>query len=512
MNKIKNLGILTTIGLATLFQACSDDSFKEIESGLLGNPNYDTGVYTATVSVNNINEKASQGNGLGGYLLGSYKQEPFGTKKASIVAQVVLPSVNPIFGANSQEKENSDKVQENETVTDAYLYIPFFNQNGSSDKAVYVDKAEYRLDSIYGNAKTKLNINVSVLNYFLRDIDNDLNSQVYYSNLDMKNHLGDNLANQVGYEISNKSITRYKFDDPTTSEDESKTIQDVLAPGIRIPLSIAFFQDKILNKEGGSELANLNVFKNYFRGIAISVENLSENLMMLLNMANAKIELVYSYNSKDKKISSRYEMDLKGVTVNLFNNSEESFTLENDANNIQRIFLSGGQGQTAEFKIFTDAELAELKQKDVLITDASLFLYVDNSFNYSKEPERIYIYNTKTGGILADYSHDSTSGLQLIHLGKLQKENGKGAYYQLRITNHVLNIVKNNAENVPLGIAIASDVRVINSAHYLNTSNEKKNIPMTTLATPLSTVIYGNSKSIDEGKRLKLRISYTKSK
>lgn len=76
----------------------------------------------------------------------------------------------------------------------------------------------------------------------------------------------------------------------------------------------------------------------------------------------------------------------------------------------------------------------------------------------------------------------------------------------------MLNIVKNNAENVPLGIAIASDVRVINSAHYLNTSNEKKNIPMTTLATPLSTVIYGNSKSIDEGKRLKLRISYTKSK
>ncbi|MFK8303425.1 DUF4270 domain-containing protein [Capnocytophaga stomatis] len=521
MNKTIRFKTLAIAGLSTIFCACSDDSFKEIESDLLGNPNYDTGVYTATVSVNNVKEKAVQASRLGGYLLGSYTQEPFGTKKASIIAQVLLPSENPTFGANSQLTETANKSQEEETVTEVYLYIPFFNPNSFSDKVSYLKDTEYVLDSIYGDSKASFQVDVKELNYFLRDIDENLNNQVYYSDLNVDSHLGASLIKEsTKYTISSKPITRSKSGSSADDKDTNNT-EEVLAPGIRIALKTDFFQQKIIDKEGSNELANQNVFKNYFRGIAISADNLSADLMMLLNMAKAKIELVYTYKSsseKDKKITSRYEMNLNGITVNLLNNSEETINADSNPNDVSRIFLSGSQGRTAEFKLFTDAELAEIRKKDVLITDASLFLYVDQSVAYNKEPERIFIYNAKTGAVLADYLHDPTTSsplpdnAQIVHLGKLQKKDGKGVYYQLRITNHILNVVKNNAENVPLGVAIASNVKNNSSAKYLNSSNEKKFIPMNSLSTPLSTVIYGNSPNIDKDKRLQLKINYTKLK
>ncbi|ATA69066.1 hypothetical protein CGC48_10830 [Capnocytophaga cynodegmi] len=523
MNKTMFFKTLAITGLSIIFCSCTDDSFKEIESDLLGNPNYDTGVYTATVSINNVKEKATQANGLGGYLLGQYTQEPFGTKKASIIAQVTLPSENPTFGANSQATEIKNKSQEEETVTEVYLYIPFFNPNSFSKNFSYTKDAEYVLDSIYGDSKASFQVDVKELTYFLRDIDENLKNQVYYSDLNVNNHLGVSLIKEnKSYTISRKAIIRNKLGN--SNDKETDNVGDVLAPGIRIDLKPDFFQQKILNKEGSNELSNQNVFKNYFRGIAISVDNLSADLMMLLNMANAKIELVYTYKSssdkdkKDKKNTNRYEMNVNGITVNLFNNSQEAINLDSNPNDVSRVFLSGSQGRTAEFKLFTETELAEIRKKDVLITDASLFLYVDESVTYNKEPERIFIYNAKTGAILADYLHDPTASLpssndaQTVHLGKLQKKNGKGVYYQLRITNHILNIIKNKAENVPLGIAVASNVKNSFSAKYLNSSNENKFIPMNSLSTPLSTVIYGNSSSIDKDKRLQLKINYTKLK
>ena len=272
MKKIKYFAFA---GLFALL-SCTDDSLKEIGSDLLKNPNFETGVFTATISVSNIKEKKIQTNALKGYLLGKYTQEPFATKKASIISQVVLPSVNPTFGLNSQANEESNKKPENEKVTEVFLYIPFFNANSSLTNPSYTADTHYKLDSIYGNGKATFDLKVNELNYFLRDIDNDLKNQVYYSDLDVSAHLGASLIDvATNYSVNDKSITRYKFDDPRTSEDESKTPNDVLAPGLRIRLKNDFFQNKIIDMEGKSELSSANAFKNYFRGIAISADNFS---------------------------------------------------------------------------------------------------------------------------------------------------------------------------------------------------------------------------------------------
>lgn len=508
MNNIQKILFFATI--VTLFSACSSNDFNEIDGGLLKNPNFDTNVFTATIQVSQIKESAVQTNGLGGYLLGQYSQAPFGTKSATIVAQVTLPAVNPTFGTKTQASENSENKSENETVTEAYLYIPFFNPNSSNSNASYSQNGEYTLDSIYGNRDASFQVNVRELNYFLSDIDTDLNAKIYYSNdTNITSNLGASIVSNTTstYTISNKAITRYQFDNPQTSEDESKKVQDILAPGLRIPLSTNFFQTKIINKEGSSELANANEFKKYFKGISVSTSNFSKDLMMLLNMANAKIEIVYSYETSGTNSTTtetrknRYELSLNGITVNLFNNSGESLT------DSSKIYLSGALGQTASITI-SDTDIANIKSQKLMVTDASLLLYVDNSVSYTKEPERLFIYNTQTGAVLVDYQYDPTSNADsstysyLYHLGKLQKENGKGAYYQLRITNHILNLVNEIGTNVPLGIVIASNVKNTNSGAYLRDTNTKGKILSSAVVTPLGTVI----------KDVKLRISYTQPK
>ena len=508
MNNIQKILFFATI--VTLFGACSSNDFNEIDGGLLKNPNFDTNVFTATIQVSQVKESAVQTNGLGGYLLGQYSQVPFGTKSATIVAQVTLPAVNPTFGTKTQASENSENKSENETVTEAYLYIPFFNPNSSNSNASYSQNGEYTLDSIYGNRDASFQVNVRELNYFLSDIDTDLNAKVYYSNdTNITSNLGASIVSNTTstYTISNKAITRYQFDNPQTSEDESKKVQDVLAPGLRIPLSTNFFQTKIINKEGSSELANANEFKKYFKGISVSTSNFSKDLMIHLNMANAKIEIVYSYETSGTNSTTtetrknRYELSLNGITVNLFNNSGESLT------DSSKIYLSGALGQTASITI-SNTDIANIKSQKLMVTDASLLLYVDNSVSYTKEPERLFIYNTQTGAVLVDYQYDPTSNADsstysyLYHLGKLQKENGKGAFYRLRITNHILNLVNEVGTNVPLGIVVASNVKNTNSGAYLRDTNTKGKILSSAVVTPLGTVI----------KDVKLRISYTQPK
>lgn len=512
MNISKYYKLLIITGLAFLSKSCTSESFKEIESDLLGQPNYSIGVYTATVSVTNIKQKAVQTNGLGGYLLGQYTQNPFGTKKANIVAQVNLSSVSPVFGADSQSAENTNNSQENETVVEAYLHIPFFNENSSVQTPTYTADTEYRLDSIYGNKNATFNVNVKELNYFLSEINQNAEKQIFYSDLNIENHLGSSLATNT-LSISNKAITRYKFDNPDTTEDESKETNDVLSPGIRIALDKTFFQNKIIDKEGANELSNNTLFKNYFRGIHISASNFSQNLMMLLNLSKAKIELVYTYekttDGNRKTLKNRYEMNLGGIMINLFENSGESLNAEN-GNNVQRVFLGGGQ-RNAEFNLFTNAELTEIRSKKVLVTDATLMLHLDESVSYAQKPERIFIYNAKTGGVLADYTLDPTNSAtlsqnsQLVHLAKLNKN-----YYHIRLTNHVANVIKGTTENVPLGIAVASNVKGISVVKYSDSANYIKNIPSNTVTNPLSAVIYGNNQSVEVGKRLQLKISYIK--
>ena len=224
-NTIAKIALFLSIGLFSI--ACNtDNETNSLESGIIGKENFESKEVSIDLDINNIEVSSIQSNGLNTYALGQLTQGDFGKTNASIVTQVLLPSFSPTFGQFSQANEQkAENYNENETVDKVYLYLPFYyketNQTNNQNK---VEKV-YALDSIYGTKTANFTISVDQLDYNLRDTGTDLNSQVYYSDQNITK--GINLASKNIEGLSNKAIIRYKFDDPVTKEDESKTEKDL---------------------------------------------------------------------------------------------------------------------------------------------------------------------------------------------------------------------------------------------------------------------------------------------
>ena len=66
------------------------------------------------------------------------------------------------------------------------------------------------------------------------------------------------------------------------------------------------------------------------------------------------------------------------------------------------------------------------------------------------ELERIFLYDINNNNVLLDYIFDNTSSSdpnfsKINHLGKLERDaSGNGVKYNIRITEHITNLIKND--------------------------------------------------------------------
>jgi hypothetical protein len=425
---------------------------------------------------------------------------------------------------------------------------------------------KFVIDSVFGAGKDKpFSIKVRRSSYFLRDLDPNTNfqqSQEYFSNNTIfNNFLGETIADVDTLTVRNKEIIIFQKDNPDTAEvDESKAVDQTIAPGIYLPLDNGFFQENILNKEGKPELLNNVNFKNYLRGIHIAIGQ-SDDIFMLLNLRGASITMTYTYDAVDnngtatdftddviEKLEAKYSFILTtgggadqngfpspivGNVVNTFVN--EAYPTEildalNSTGNAERIYLKGGAGAYAELKLFDEdnavsqAIINELKTNRWIINEASLVFYVDrealDAAGEVLEPLRLYLYNTKTNSPLFnpanEFSTSDTNSLQrfLFYNGILQKENNKGVKYKVRITDYINSLLLRDAENVTIGLALTSDIGNIGVGNAMVTKEGVKvmtKIPVMSTVNPFGTILYGNNVNATElGKKLQLEISYTK--
>ena len=147
-----------------------------------------------------------------------------------------------------------------------------------------------------------------------------------------------------------------------------------------------------------------------------------------------------------------------------------------------------------------------------------MVFYIDRSTldaaGQTYEPPRLYMYNARTNSNLININHesyddDSYMGVFTNFDGRIQKESNKGIKYEIRLTDHINNIILRDSLNDPLRLEIASDVRF----HLFNKAMEGDNsikIHKYTATTPLGTVLFGNDVSESEqDKKLKLEINYS---
>ena len=421
--------------------------------------------------------------------------------------------------------------------------------DGDDDDSVNPDTGStlYDLDSIIGNEKAKFKIKVSELDYYLRSYDPTSNFekfQQYFSNNQIPSNFSGKVLFDDEVQINPNELVFWNEDNPDTAdEDESTTLKERLSPRIRIPLDKDFFQKKIIDNEGSEILSNNESFKLFVKGLVIEAYDFDEPIHMILNFREAEVRLVYDFkkynkngtddDTTDDEIEDEekfFNLKLDGYRINSIKNepypSNITTQISDTINNPQSVFLKGGEGIMAEIELFKNNDgvnlLEEIKQKEWLVNEANLTMYIDQNMISSKggivEPNRLYVYDLKTKQPLIDYFIDDTNGpkdsqKKIIHGGIIElDENKKGLLYKIKITEHIKNVIRKDSTNVKLGLVVTSDI-----SSSLNTevqdSEQIEFIPTSSVINPFGTVLIGpNPNPSDYNKRMKLNLYYTKAK
>ncbi len=543
--------IAIVVLMGCVLGSCEDD-FNTIGADVIGDTNFEINKAYFDVSAQSRALKSVRTDGLPSYQLGRYEDPLYGVTSATIVSQLTLSSANPIFGKNTPE--NEDETVDSEEVKEVYLYIPFYSEDITDESQDENLPKEYRLDSIYGNQEAIFKLKVERSGFYLGDIDPDgeiADQKEYFSDEDFSSFTQE-LLFEGDVEISNKETLIFNEDDPSTTDvNEAETIAERIAPGIRVPLDINFFQTNLIDKEGSEELRNNGNFKNFLRGVYISTPDLQEHLLMLLNFTGAKITVNYEYKERDNDNNvtvekASFELSMASFTQQgaRVNNVVNTFVNETvDVSDNSRLFVKGGEGSFAEITLDLqndpDGVLDVIRNGKGMLNEANLKFYIDREMldnaNVSLEPEQLYLYKLNDNGeVLDDYFIDANPNVAALlsepflnYGGKLVKgEDEKGIYYKLGITEHLKNVLKvendeNDSEedklekekerNVKLALTVTSNINLVQVMTGNPLTGDPVKIPSASTINPLGTVLIGsNVAPEDEDKKLQLEIFYTK--
>lgn len=519
------------LALTTLFIACDKD-YVSLDSDISGQNNFgmSDSQYEVTAYTKKLNPV--QTNGLPSNLLGFYNDLAYGSTTANVVTQLTPATYDPTF---------PDKVRLDSVV----LTVPYFSTvTGQKDGA-----STYKLDSVYGTAP--ININIYENTYFLRSFDpnSEFNSaQKYYSNRSLSETSQIPLSTLRWTAL--QSLPKFI---PSNEEIVQKVGTELTrtTPALRVKMDTLYWKNKIILKEGSTELSNANNFQNYFRGLYFETETIADNgSMMLLNFGSTNAGIVLYYSSPPtgtgtERLTGNYKLNFAGNRVNFFeNNFTKTIPQGNPTTGDEKLYLKGGEGAMAVINLFggsdidsdlgtqtafedfkneyveTDANGKFVKAKR-LINEANLVFHVDQTQTRGQEPDRVYLYDTKNNRPLFDYSFDSEDNVtpnnsRVNHLGKLQRVNddqtSQGVKYKITITEHIKNLLLRDSTNVSLGLAVSTNVNVEGSSvplSILSSQNSTvKTSPVSAILSPKGTVLYGNN-TADETKKLYLEIFYT---
>ncbi|QLG45590.1 DUF4270 domain-containing protein [Costertonia aggregata] len=372
--------------LIVAFVSCEEEMTTIGEGVIAGEP-FTTDVAVFDVFAFNKNITAVQTNRLPLYQLGKFNDPVYGNTTASITSQLRLSTPNPLFGTLRQDVEDNPdtskpaEIDENETVKEVFLYIPYQTNTGDRDRDGVPDAldnepdnpnndsdgdgvsniqedrnntdplnedtdgdgildgvddstlgdrfaATFDLDSIYGKGVgEEFNLKVEESTFFLRDLDPSTNfqeSQEYFSTQEFSPTFTGEVFFDGAVTIDDKEILFVvEEDDPETDVDEAGTISSKLSPGIRVPLPAAFFQENILDKEGSAELFTNANFSEFFRGIHLSVDS---DVLLLLNLTAANITITYEHDSYDSDEETTVKLEKEFVINFLAGGGNQAIT------------------------------------------------------------------------------------------------------------------------------------------------------------------------------------------
>jgi hypothetical protein len=296
-----------------------------------------------------------------------FMQDPkFGTTKSSIYTNVFWGGVTNFD--YERKVDNVDKVF----------------------KAIRIDSATIilTLDAVYGDSLTPMTFKVEQL---VTALDT---SKQYFSNQEFPT------LRELG-----RVTTRPKFNINGTFQ------------AIRIPLNTAFAEE-FFDKRGKTELSNSTNFRNFIKGLKISVEGSTPASMITINMAgDSKIELAIAHqDATENRLFSFFFLTANPAAGNRnqwFSSIQSNFSATPFLSSLQprtplstkntdhRIYLQDGTGLVAWLDFPTLRNLNKQANSDdyMMLNRAELYFFTEGNVAPNQAPSELFFYESAVGGI-----------------------------------------------------------------------------------------------------------------
>ena len=402
-------------------------------------------------NVNNNDVVRSDSYSLRKATLGVFSESQFGMQKSAYVTQVRLSKYAPDFGTNPEVDSVVLEIKPEYDVTaktTSTTNITYKGQAAKQTPTAYSTKK-------YGNPASAMTINVN-------EITTDLGSTG-------AEILSDRSVT-AGTLLGTKSFTGNSIA-VSINKTSDNTVLLTKEAGLRIPLNASYFQTKIANKSGATELSNESNFINYFKGLKISVQGIDG---YLINFAPDQVTMTmyYTYGDASDRKEGTYSFNLASPNVHFSQISYNRSTIFNNVmagidrtNGDPLLYMQGMGGPGAGIKIPENAiEALKTLRRDrrAAIVSAKIRLYTDTSVwnNSYTKPDNFLV--KKEGE--TDFITDLKSMLYNVNfrLVTAYATNTNPSYYDVNITKTVKDIVEQGQE--------AKDI-ILNIGSYLTNYN-----------------------------------------
>ena len=383
--------------------------------------------------------------------LGAFNEIQFGIQKSAYVTQVRLSKYAPDFGTNPVVDSVVLEIKPEYDATTKTTSTTNITYKGQAAKQTLTAYSAVK----YGNPASAMTINVN-------EITTDLGSA--------GTEILSNKTVTAGTLLGTKSFTGNSIAVSINKVSDNTALLTKDA-GLRIPLNASYFQTKIADKGGASELSNESNFVNYFKGLKISVQ---ENDGYLINFAPDQLTMTmyYTYGDASDRKEGTYSFNLASPNVHFSQISYNRTTVFNNVmagidrtNGDPLLYMQGMGGPGAGIKIPENAiEALKTLRRDrrAAIVSAKIRLYTDTSVwnNSYTKPDNFLVKKEGETDFIADikamlYNNN-------FKLVTAYATNANPSYYDVNITKTVKDIVEQGQE--------AKDI-ILNIGSYLTNYN-----------------------------------------
>ncbi len=318
-------------------------------------------------------------------------------------------------------------------------------------------------------------------------------------------------------------------------DEEGNPIHDMdtikavdLIPSMKFYLDDNFFKNRFIDHQNSSDFDSNDSFVQYFRGLYINAIGL-DGALMNLSTINAKM-IIYYTNDIIQNEADGEDLNNNGVTgeddvvvktkqtmnfsflgvrtgkyIRDYNRPEilNALTNPNTIDGEQKLYIQGAGGSEAIIDLFPGNTLEELRNKNWLINEANITIYLDG--DQSEVPSKLFLYNYDYNSILSDL-YSFNFGPEVFG-GKLEyDDDGKPERYKFRITQYISEMLNSDNPKAPSKLALKNhlstdDIDVVAFDTLVNDFNW----------TPKGVVLKGNLPKTDT-KKIQLEIYYSKLK